>query len=78
MPTTLKAWPSARPLIATASRDHKARIFGFDGRLLATMTGHSQDVISVEWSQNGDEIITSSDDGTVMRWEAAHGSLPEN
>ena len=36
------------------------------------------DVISVEWAHNGDELITSSDDGTVKRWSLSKGGLVDD
>lgn len=65
----------SEPLIATASRDHRVRVFDFTGTLVATFTGHTADVISVEWSADGTELISSSDDGTIKRWSLADGSL---
>lgn len=59
--------------LATCSRDKKVRIFDTEGRLLQTCTGHGADVISVSWMPNGEEIISSSDDGTVRRWRVADG-----
>jgi toxoflavin biosynthesis protein ToxC len=57
-----------RPLVATASRDHRVRVYEFDGTLLTTFEGHTADVISVEWSRDGRTLISSSDDGTIKRW----------
>lgn len=62
-----------RDLIATASRDHHVRVYDFDGALVRRFEGHTADVISVEWAGDGDELITSSDDGTVRRWSLATG-----
>lgn len=62
-----------KELIATASRDHRVRVYNFQGVLQACFEGHSADVISVAWSTDGDELISSSDDGTIKRW-----SLPAN
>lgn len=59
--------------IATCSRDHRIRIFDLQGALLQTCVGHKADVISVSWSPSGDELISSSDDGTVRRWRASDG-----
>ncbi len=59
-------------LIATASRDHAVRVYDFRGALEAVFRGHTADVISVAWNVRGDELISSSDDGTIKRW-----SLPE-
>ncbi|MEU2915880.1 WD40 repeat domain-containing protein [Streptomyces massasporeus] len=66
--------PSAE-LIATASRDHRVRVYDFSGTLLHTFTGHTADVISVEWAADGDELVSSSDDGTVKRWSLRTGGL---
>ncbi|WP_267244061.1 WD40 repeat domain-containing protein [Streptomyces sp. PR69] len=64
-----------RDLVATASRDHRVRVYDFTGRLLATFTGHTADVISVEWARDADELISSSDDGTIKRWSLASGGM---
>lgn len=67
--------PVGEPLIATASRDHNVRVFDFNGKLQACFTGHSADVISVAWSTDGREVISSSDDGTIKRWSLAEKRL---
>ncbi|MFJ8629886.1 WD40 repeat domain-containing protein [Streptomyces sp. NPDC093568] len=64
-----------RELVATASRDHRVRVYDFDGNLVRRFEGHTMDVISVEWAKDGDELISSSDDGTVRRWSLATGGL---
>lgn len=61
--------------VATASRDHIARIYDLDGRLIHRLEGHEADVLSVEWVRDGTELVTTSDDGTVRRWDAGSGSL---
>ncbi|KOT34868.1 WD repeat-containing protein [Streptomyces caelestis] len=71
----MSAFHPSRELIATASRDHRVRVYDFTGRLLTTFVGHTADVISVEWAGDGDELISSSDDGTVKRWSLATGQL---
>jgi toxoflavin biosynthesis protein ToxC len=68
----------ARPLVATASRDSRVRVFDFDGRLLHRFAGHTADVISVEWARDGDGLVTSSDDGTVKRWSLERGGLVDD
>lgn len=65
-------------LVATASRDHLVRVYGLDGALRHRFCGHAADVTSVEWAAGGDELITSSDDGTVKRWSLATGELVED
>lgn len=68
----------SRELVATASRDHRVRVYDFGGRLVATFTGHTADVISVEWARDADELISSSDDGTIKRWSLATGGLVDD
>ncbi|MGW3950625.1 WD40 repeat domain-containing protein [Streptomyces sp. NPDC004752] len=64
-----------KELVATASRDHRVRVYDFGGRLTHTFTGHTADVISVEWSHGADELISSSDDGTIKHWSLETGGL---
>lgn len=65
-------------LVATASRDHGLRVYDFAGNLVHRCAGHTADVISVDWSRDGKEVVTSSDDGTVKRWSSATGELIED
>ncbi|MGW7574696.1 WD40 repeat domain-containing protein [Streptomyces sp. NPDC054765] len=66
----------SEPLIATASRDHRVRVYGLDGSLKAVFAGHTADVISVEWaSGNRHELVSSSDDGTIKRWSVDTGTM---
>jgi len=65
-------------LIATASRDHKVRVYDFNGQLKMCFEGHTADVISVAWSTAGDELISSSDDGTIKRWSLATAELVDD
>ncbi len=64
-----------RDLIATASRDQRVRVYDLAGRLVHRFAGHTADVISVAWAHGSDDLITSSDDGTIKRWSLAHGGL---
>jgi WD40 repeat protein len=36
-------------------------------------SGHTSYVVSVEWSPDGDRILTTSGDGTARIWDAATG-----
>ena len=63
--------------VATCSRDTDIRTFYVDGRPIACLKGHENDVISVGWEGDSDILISSSDDGTVRRWNAMEGSLLE-
>lgn len=68
----------SKQLVATASRDHLVRVYDFSGRLVHRFAGHTADVISVEWARDADELITSSDDGTIKRWSLATDGLIED
>lgn len=59
--------------VATSSRDCTAAVFDIAGRPLARFTGHGADVISIAWSRDGEEVVTSSDDGTIRRWNSRTG-----
>jgi len=65
----------SRELIATASRDHKVRVYDFTGQVVATLAGHTADVISVEWAADPDQLVSSSDDGTIKRWSVSRATL---
>lgn len=69
----MSAFHPTRDLVATASRDHRLRVYDLEGRLVRRFTGHTADVISVEWAASDDHLITSSDDGTVKRWSLESG-----
>lgn len=61
--------------VATACFDQKIRVYGFDGRLLQTLVGHEDEVLSVAWLKGtACSLVSSSDDGTVRRWNAATGA----
>lgn len=59
-------------LVAVTSRDHHTYIYDYSGTLLHKLSGHEHDVLSVVWCKNN-ELITSSDDGTVRRWNSDTG-----
>ncbi|HTE84161.1 MAG TPA: WD40 repeat domain-containing protein [Dehalococcoidia bacterium] len=61
--------------VVTASRDHRIRIFDFSGRERLSLAGHAADVLSIEWSRDGQQLVSSGDDGTVRRWSANTGEL---
>jgi WD40 repeat protein len=60
--------------IATASDDRLATIYyARDGRVIASLAGHSEAVTSVGFDASGRTVVTGSDDGTARLWDA----LPE-
>jgi WD40 repeat protein len=62
--------------VATSSRDGTICVFNYAGRRLHQLFGHCADVISVQWL--GDQLVSSSDDGTVKRWCGKTGVLLED
>ncbi|WP_282078863.1 WD40 repeat domain-containing protein [Epibacterium ulvae] len=63
--------------IATCSRDRKLSVFLVNGTRETVFEGHEADVISVAWSSDGTQLISSSDDGTIRRWDAENGTQLE-
>ena len=59
--------------IATCSRDHSIGVYDNDGTHVRSLIGHEADVISVTWTPESDQLISSSDDGTIRRWSAKTG-----
>lgn len=64
--------------IASSSRDHTVRVFDFDWECIKVFRGHEADVISVEWSGDSDELLSSSDDGTIKRWHIDRQTFVKN
>jgi predicted NACHT family NTPase len=60
--------------VATASQDKTAKVWdSSSGRLLLTLTGHTESVNDVAFSPDGKLIATSSHDRTVKIWDAQTG-----
>lgn len=67
--------PDGRRLL-TASEDHTARLWdAADGRLLATLQGHSESIGAAEFSSDGQRILTASADHTARVWDGNDGRL---
>ena len=63
-------------LLATASRDHTARLWDVvTGQLLHDLTGHGNAVIAVAFSPDGNTLATASWDRTARLWDVASGAL---
>jgi WD40 repeat protein/DNA-binding winged helix-turn-helix (wHTH) protein len=62
--------------ILSASYDHTARIWNAaDGRLLATLQGHTNKLTEADFSPDGQRIVTASFDHTARIWDGADGRL---
>lgn len=63
---------SGQPIIATASADHTARIWGIDScRCLLQYMGHSGSVNSVRFHPNKELVLSASGDCSAHVWQAA-------
>ena len=59
--------------IATCALDRCVRIFDIDGHCLHEMHGHTGNVLSLAWTQDGRYVLSSSVDGTIRKWDTALG-----
>ena len=60
--------------VAAGSKDRTARVWDVsDGRLVATLQGHSGFVNQVLFTPDSQGLVTSSVDGTVRRWRILDG-----
>jgi toxoflavin biosynthesis protein ToxC len=60
-------------LIATCALDRLVRVFDRQGRCLHAMPGHTGNVLSLAWSADGRQLLSSSVDGSIRRWDAVLG-----
>jgi WD40 repeat protein len=68
---TMSAFHPVDELIATASRDYFVRVIDFDGRLVAEFGGVVGDVVWLDWTHDGRDLVALSDDGKMTRWRWA-------
>lgn len=60
--------------LATGSDDRTVRLWDVaDGKIRATLTGHTGGVASVAFSPGGRTLASASDDRTVRLWDEAIG-----
>jgi toxoflavin biosynthesis protein ToxC len=55
-------------LIATASRDYFVRVYDFDARLIASFDSSGDDVVWLDWTPDGQELVSLRNDGQMTRW----------
>ena len=80
MTTTSKVLPSTRPNrgLRPAPATTLWVCVDLDGKLLQRFHGHTADVISVAWQGESDVLLSSSDDGTIKRWDIESGKIVED
>lgn len=54
--------------LASGSEDKTIKLWGLDGKLLKTLTGHKAVVTSVIFSPNGKNLASASEDNTIKIW----------
>ncbi len=60
--------------LAVGCSDNKIRIYRVsDGELLSTITGHSDAVLSVRFSEDGNRLLSSGYDNTARLWDLKSG-----
>lgn len=66
----VKFSPTQSCRIATGSMDTTAKIFNIiSGQVIGTLKGHSGEIISLQYNDDGNQIITGSFDGTICIWD---------
>mmetsp|Transcript_36662 Transcript_36662/g.96016 ORF Transcript_36662/g.96016 Transcript_36662/m.96016 type:complete len:482 (+) Transcript_36662:339-1784(+) len=68
-------WSADGTQLATGSYDGAGRIWTRRGELQCRLSGHSGPVFALNWNQQGDLLVTSSVDQSVIVWESASGQL---
>lgn len=62
---------NSRPLLLTACKDKTAALWNYQGALTTRLEGHSGNVHSAYFNQEGTRIITASADRTARVWDLA-------
>lgn len=60
--------------IATCALDRSVRIFDRAGRCLHEMHGHTGNVLSLAWTADGRQVVSTSVDGSLRTWCALTGT----
>jgi WD40 repeat protein len=56
-------------LMVVARSDSTAQVWTPEGKYIATLSGHTGDVRSAQFSRDGNFIVTAAEDGTVRVWD---------
>jgi len=58
-------------VLATAGQGGSALLWTVEGRPLAQLTSHSASIRSLSFSDSGDKLVTTSDDGSLRIWNTS-------
>lgn len=64
----MAAFSPNNQLVATCALDRKVRIYDRRGQCLQEFKGHTGNVLALAWTTDGQEVISTSVDGTIRRW----------
>ncbi len=56
-------------IIASGSKDNTIRLWNINGELVSELKGHSKEVTSVKFSDDGEKLVSGSADGTIKEWD---------
>ena len=57
--------------VMTASKDYTAKLWDAEtGKEILTLKGHTREITSVSFSDNGRYVVTGSNDGNAIVWLA--------
>jgi WD40 repeat protein len=60
-------------MIATCALDRRVRLFDRQGQCLHDLPGHTGNVLSLAWRADGQQVVSSSVDGTLRAWDVRTG-----
>ncbi|MEH2243107.1 nSTAND1 domain-containing NTPase [Nostoc sp.] len=65
--------PDGKTIALINNNNYSVRLFGSDGKLISTLTGHKDTVYKISFSNDGQTIATASKDKTIKLWKRNSG-----
>src|SRR5258708_58561 len=66
---TSRSWNRTGTLLAVGYQNATIRVWTPEGKLLATLSGHSAPVFDVAWSPSGDQLVSAGLDSLACVWD---------